>query len=75
MGYSSAIRLCLCIFFALSIVSSARLSLSFPENEKMVVRGRSLMMVHMTNDYDEPSANRRHNPPGGRRGGGRRGGR
>ena len=33
------------------------------------------MMVHMTNDYDEPSANRRHNPPGGRRGGGRRGGR
>ncbi|CAN7039458.1 hypothetical protein Bca4012_069939 [Brassica carinata] len=74
MGYSSAIRLCLCIFFALSIVSSARLSLSFPENEKMVVRGRSLMMVH-TNDYDEPSANRRHNPPGGRRGGGRRGGR
>ncbi|KAF2558777.1 hypothetical protein F2Q68_00013004 [Brassica cretica] len=37
----------------------------------MVVRGRSLMMVH-TNDYDEPSANRRHNPPGGRRGGGRK---
>ncbi|CAF2315727.1 unnamed protein product [Brassica rapa] len=74
MGYSTAIRLCLCIFFALSIVSSARLSLSFPENEKLVVRGRSLMMVH-TNDYDEPSANGRHNPPGGRRGGGRRGGR
>ncbi|RID40454.1 hypothetical protein BRARA_J00495 [Brassica rapa] len=74
MGYSSAIRLCLCIFFALSIVSSARLKLSFPENEKMVVRGRSLMMVH-ANDYDEPSANGRHNPPGGRRGGGRRGGR
>ncbi|WZZ77420.1 hypothetical protein YC2023_097992 [Brassica napus] len=38
----------------------------------MVVRGRSLMMVS-TNDYDEPSANGRHNPPGGRHGGGRRG--
>ncbi|KAF8079885.1 hypothetical protein N665_0994s0010 [Sinapis alba] len=72
MGYCSAIRLCLCIFFALSIVSSARLSFPFSENEKVVVGGRSLMMVS-TNDYDEPSANGRHNPPGGRHGGGRRG--
>ncbi|ESQ36185.1 hypothetical protein EUTSA_v10009260mg [Eutrema salsugineum] len=72
MGYSSIIRLCLCIFFALSIVSSARLGFSFSENEMMVARGRSLMMVS-TNDYDEPSANARHNPPGGRHGGGRRG--
>ncbi|KAL0697401.1 hypothetical protein Bca4012_053523 [Brassica carinata] len=72
MGYCSAIRLCLCIFFALSIVSTARLGFSFSENETTVVRGRSLMMVS-TNDYDEPSANGRHNPPGGRHGGGRRG--
>ncbi|CAH2038692.1 unnamed protein product [Thlaspi arvense] len=72
MGYCSAIRLCLCIFFALSIVSSGRLSFSFSENEKMVARGRSLMMVS-TDDYGEPAANARHNPPGGRHGGGRRG--
>ncbi|VVA90276.1 unnamed protein product [Arabis nemorensis] len=72
MGYCYAIRLCFCIFFALSIVSSARVTLSFSENEKMVVirSGRSLMVS--TNDYDEPSANARHNPPG-RRGGGHRG--
>ncbi|XP_019094886.1 PREDICTED: protein PSY3-like [Camelina sativa] len=70
MGYCYTIRLCLCIFFALSIVSSARITLSsFSENEKMVERGRSLMVS--TNDYDKPSANARHNPPG-RRGGGRR---
>ncbi|KAJ0236040.1 Alternative NAD(P)H dehydrogenase [Hirschfeldia incana] len=72
MGYCSAIKLCLCIFFALSIVSTARFGFSFSENENMGVRGRSLMMVS-TNDYDEPSANGRHNPPGGRHGGGRRG--
>ncbi|CAL9214019.1 unnamed protein product [Arabidopsis halleri] len=52
------------------LVSSARLTFSFSENAKMMVRGRSLMVS--TNDYDGPSANARHNPPG-RRGGGRRG--
>ncbi|ANM58886.1 hypothetical protein ISN45_At01g006570 [Arabidopsis thaliana x Arabidopsis arenosa] len=71
MVFCYAIRLCLCIFLALSIVSSARLTFSFSENEKMMVRGRSLMVS--TNDYGEPSANAKHNPPGRRRGGGRRG--
>ncbi|CAN8307977.1 unnamed protein product [Cochlearia groenlandica] len=71
MGYGSLIRMCLCIFFALFIVSSSRHNLSFSENEKMVVRDRSVMVS--TNDYDEPSANGRHNPPGGRHGGGHRG--
>ncbi|CAH8251439.1 unnamed protein product [Arabidopsis lyrata] len=71
MGFCYVIRLCLCIFFVLSVVSSARLTFSFSENEKMMmVKGRSLMVS--TNDYDGPSANARHNPPG-RRGGGRRG--
>ncbi|EOA39353.1 hypothetical protein CARUB_v10012404mg [Capsella rubella] len=68
MGYCYAIRLCLCIFFAISIVSSAGITFSsFSENEKIVERDRSLMVS--TNDYGEPSANARHNPPGRRRGG------
>ncbi|KAH0852157.1 hypothetical protein HID58_094174 [Brassica napus] len=36
-----------------------------PGNELTVVRERSLMVS--TNDYGEPSANSRHDPPGGGR--------
>ncbi|XP_019056487.1 PREDICTED: protein PSY3 [Tarenaya hassleriana] len=68
--FSAAIRMCICIFFAIAIVSSARLSLSFSENEAGMVKGRSLLLS--TNDYDDPSANGRHDPPGRRGGGGGR---
>ncbi|KAH0862032.1 hypothetical protein HID58_079243 [Brassica napus] len=34
MGYCFAIKLCLCIFFALSIVSTARIGFSFSGNER-----------------------------------------
>ncbi|XP_019058316.1 PREDICTED: protein PSY3-like [Tarenaya hassleriana] len=69
---SAAIRMCVCIFFTFAIISSARLTLSFSENEEGMVKGRSLLLIR-TNDYDEPSANGRHDPPGRRGGGGRRG--
>ncbi|KAL0740824.1 hypothetical protein Bca4012_082337 [Brassica carinata] len=69
MGYSSPSSVVLCVFllFTFALVSSsARLSLSFPEDEMRVVRERSLMVS--TNDYGEPSANGRHDPPRGGRG-------
>ncbi|CAH8313356.1 unnamed protein product [Eruca vesicaria subsp. sativa] len=68
MGYSSSSSIVLCLFliiFTCALVSSARLSLSFSGNEMMVVRERSLMVN--TNDYGEPSANSRHDPPFGDR--------
>ncbi|EOA28264.1 hypothetical protein CARUB_v10024458mg [Capsella rubella] len=69
MSYSSTPRIGLCLFLFFSfalIISSARISLSFSENEMTVVQERSLMVS--TNDYGEPSANVRHDPPRGGRG-------
>ncbi|CAF1828530.1 unnamed protein product [Brassica oleracea var. botrytis] len=65
MACSSAVLCLFLIIFTCALVSSARLSLSFPGNELTVVRKRSLMVS--TNDYGEPSANSRHDPPGGGR--------
>ncbi|AEC08333.1 Protein PSY3 [Arabidopsis thaliana] len=68
MGYSSSSRigLCLFLFFTFALLSSARISLSFSENEMTVVPERSLMVS--TNDYSDPTANGRHDPPRGGRG-------
>ncbi|KAL1195737.1 Protein PSY3 [Cardamine amara subsp. amara] len=67
MGYSSSrMGLCLVLFFTFAFISSARVSVSFSETEMTVVRERSLMVS--TNDYSDPTANGRHDPPRGGRG-------
>ncbi|KAK3206552.1 hypothetical protein Dsin_020598 [Dipteronia sinensis] len=77
MGFGA--RLCLCLLLVFTIVaSSARINtISFSENDQMVLMGGRSLKVSI-DDYGEPSASRRHDPPrsrgaGGSSGGGRRG--
>ncbi|XP_034886867.1 protein PSY3 [Populus alba] len=67
------VRLCLCLLLVFAVISSARNTISFSDNEMVLaVKGRSLKMT--LNDYGEPTANRGHDPSqrnknrGGRRG-------
>ncbi|XP_024463733.1 protein PSY3 [Populus trichocarpa] len=67
------VRLCLCLLLVFAVISSARNTISFSDNElALAVKGRSLKMT--LNDYGEPMANRGHDPSqrnknrGGRKG-------
>ncbi|KAK3206557.1 hypothetical protein Dsin_020603 [Dipteronia sinensis] len=78
MGFGARLCLCLLLVFTIVASSSARINtISFPENDQMVLMGGRSLKVSI-DDYGEPSANQGHVPPrsrvaGGSSGGGRRG--
>ncbi|GMI84099.1 hypothetical protein like AT1G07175 [Hibiscus trionum] len=68
MGFE--VKLCFFLLFTLAVFSSARNTISISGDEiSSVVEGRFLASIE---DYNEPSANRGHDPPSrtGARGGG-----
>ncbi|KAL4340173.1 hypothetical protein GQ457_08G001380 [Hibiscus cannabinus] len=67
MGFE--VKLCFFLLFTLAVFSSARNTISISGDEILLAgEGRSLMMS--IDDYNEPSANRGHDPPSRTRGGG-----
>ncbi|KAK1264627.1 Protein PSY1 [Acorus gramineus] len=71
VGFHGTRRLWFCFFFfAFLVLSNARDSVFVPDGEGVVAEGRSLKV--RLQDYEDPSANPKHDPkpPGsGRRGG------
>ncbi|KAL9404764.1 hypothetical protein Peur_001736 [Populus x canadensis] len=71
------VRLCLCLLLVFAVISSARNTISFSDNEMaLAIKGRSLKIT--LNDYGDPIANRGHDPSQrnknwGGSGGGRKG--
>ncbi|CAN6692992.1 unnamed protein product [Malus baccata var. baccata] len=62
MGFGGT-RLCVCFLLAFAVISSARNTVLFSDDEvvmAMKMEGRSLRVT--TNDYDDPTANRGHDP-------------
>ncbi|XP_059664442.1 uncharacterized protein LOC132310267 [Cornus florida] len=59
---TSGLRLCWCLFLAFAIICSAPYTVSLSGDEMMVVskEGRSLEVK--LDDYNEASANERHDP-------------
>ncbi|KAJ6964823.1 protein PSY3-like [Populus alba x Populus x berolinensis] len=56
------VRLCLCLLLVFSVISSARITISFSDNEMaLAIKGRSLKTTTL-NDYGDPVANRGHDP-------------
>ncbi|KAG6792998.1 hypothetical protein POTOM_002167 [Populus tomentosa] len=72
------VRLCLCLLLVFAVISSARITISFSDNEMaLAIKGRSLKTTTL-NDYGDPVANRGHDPSQrnknwGGSGGGRKG--
>uniref|UniRef100_A0A6N2L3D4 Uncharacterized protein n=1 Tax=Salix viminalis TaxID=40686 RepID=A0A6N2L3D4_SALVM len=67
------VRLCLCLLLVFAVISSARNTISFSDNEMAsAIKGRSLKMT--LSDYGDPMANSGHDPShrvknwGGRKG-------
>ncbi|XP_009338922.2 protein PSY3 [Pyrus x bretschneideri] len=62
MGFGGT-RLCVCLLLAFAVISSAQNTVLFSDDEvvmAMEMEGRSLRVT--TNDYDDPTANRGHDP-------------
>ncbi|RXH84870.1 hypothetical protein DVH24_041638 [Malus domestica] len=62
MGFGGT-QLCVCLLLAFAVISSARNTVLFSDDEvvmAMKMEGRSLRVT--TNDYDDPTANRGHDP-------------
>ncbi|XP_068310147.1 protein PSY3-like [Pyrus communis] len=63
MGFGGT-QLCLCLLLAFAVISSsARNTILFSDDELVVameMEGRSLRVT--TNDYNDPTANRGHDP-------------
>ncbi|KAL6203428.1 hypothetical protein ACLB2K_027128 [Fragaria x ananassa] len=68
MGFGG-IRLCLSLLLAFAILSSASrntihpFSVSVSDNDEMVMRMERRYLMARLNDYDDPTANRGHDPP------------
>ncbi|XP_050368232.1 protein PSY3-like [Argentina anserina] len=66
MGFGG-IRLCLSLLLAFAVISSASTntidSFSVSENDEMVMTMGARSLKVRINDYEDPTANRGHDPP------------
>ncbi|XP_039028497.1 protein PSY3-like [Hibiscus syriacus] len=65
----SEVKLCFFLLFTLVVFSSARNTISVSGNE-IVLAAEERSLIVSIQDYNEPSANRGHDPPSSTRGGG-----